>query len=116
MFKARVKPPEPAKVLADYCRRMGFPAPAAEHEFAKPVRPWKFDFAWPGLKVALELEGGAFAGGRHTSGAGYRDDCAKYSEAALRGWLVLRVLTSDAHKPRSLGLVYRAMRARGVKA
>jgi hypothetical protein len=40
-----------------------------EHRF-HPVRRWRFDAAFPARKVAVELDGGIFAAGRHTRGAG----------------------------------------------
>src|SRR5687768_16750315 len=37
-----------------------------EHPMAStPARRWRFDFAWPELKVAVECDGGTFTGGRH---------------------------------------------------
>lgn len=60
-----------------------------EHKF-DPVRQWRFDFAWPALKVALECEGITYEGGRHQRPAGFEDDCRKYNAAALQGWQVLR--------------------------
>lgn len=64
--------------------------PAREFYFARPTRMWRFDFAWPLERVAVEIEGGTWTNGRHTRGSGFADDCEKYSEAALRGWCVLR--------------------------
>jgi very-short-patch-repair endonuclease len=55
-----------------------------------PKRKWRFDFAFPGDKIAIECEGGVFTGGRHVSGSGMSKDCEKYNEAALLGWKVLR--------------------------
>jgi very-short-patch-repair endonuclease len=55
------------------------------------VRRWRFDFAWPDRKVALEVEGGVWISGRHTRAAGYINDTEKYNEAVLLGWRVLRV-------------------------
>lgn len=55
-----------------------------------PVRKWRFDFAWPNLKIAAEVEGGAWSQGRHTRGAGFVGDCEKYNAALLAGWQVLR--------------------------
>ena len=59
------------------------------------ARKWRFDFAWPQLKIAVEVEGGAWSQGRHTRGAGYIEDCKKYNEAVMQGWHVLR-FTSEA--------------------
>ena len=64
-----------------------------EYKF-HPRRKWKFDFAWPLFRVAVEIEGGTWIGGRHVTGAGYAKDCEKYNAAALAGWFVFR-FTSD---------------------
>ena len=60
-----------------------------------PTRKWKFDFAHEATKVAIEIEGGTWSGGRHTRGAGYAKDCEKYREAALLGWTVFRFVGSQ---------------------
>lgn len=67
----------------------GIPAPVAEYRFHK-TRKWRFDYAWPDIKVALEIEGGVWTGGRHTRGAGFLRDIEKYNAAAVAGWTVLR--------------------------
>ena len=64
-----------------------------EYRFAPPRR-WRFDFAHPASRVAIELDGGTWTAGRHSRGAGYSGDCEKLNAAAARGWLVFR-LTSD---------------------
>ena len=76
--------------MALHIRALGLPEPECEYRFARP-RQWRFDFAWPALLLAVEVEGGSWSGGRHTSGAGFAADCEKYNEATLRGWRVLRV-------------------------
>jgi very-short-patch-repair endonuclease len=53
-------------------------------------RRWRFDFAWPSQKLAVEIEGGVWSRGRHTRGAGYVADLEKYNAATLLGWQVLR--------------------------
>jgi very-short-patch-repair endonuclease len=60
-----------------------------EHRF-HPVRRWRFDFAWPELMFAAEVEGGTWVHGRHTRGAGVAKDLEKYNEAMLLGWNVAR--------------------------
>jgi len=59
----------------------------AEHRF-HPVRRWRFDFAWVGPKVAVEVDGGQFKalGGRHNGDP----DRFKMNTATSMGWRVLR--------------------------
>ena len=58
-----------------------------------PTRMWRFDFAFPDLKIAIELEGGVYTRGAHTRGAHYKSDCEKYNSASILGWVVLRYTT-----------------------
>ena len=69
----------------------GLPVPVCQHRFAKPRR-WMFDFAWPQMMVALEIEGGSWVSGRHVRGSGFIADCEKYSTAASQGWRIVRVV------------------------
>ena len=74
-------------------RQLGGPELEPEYRF-HDTRRWRFDFAIPEQRLAIELEGGTFTGGRHTRGKGFAADCHKYNEAALAGWRVFR-LTAD---------------------
>lgn len=63
-----------------------------EREFRfHPTRRWRFDFAFPSKRIAVEIDGGIFSGGRHTQGAGFLADLEKFAEALALGWRVLRV-------------------------
>ena len=66
------------------------PAPVREYEFAKPRR-WRFDFAWPDVRVAVEIEGLTRDGGRHQKRQGFLADAEKYEAALMLGWTVYRV-------------------------
>jgi very-short-patch-repair endonuclease len=95
-----------ANLFIALCRAKLGLIPTREHHFATPCRNWRFDFAWwPARLVALEVEGGSFAGGRHTRGSGFREDAAKYNHATCLGWRVLRVLPEQLNSPRTFQLL-----------
>jgi len=91
----------------------GLPRPVREYRWAKGLRnengrprQWRFDFAWPDLKIACEVEGASGmmrpcrrcghpnpAGGRHHTADGYAKDCEKYNAAHRLGWVVQRVVS-----------------------
>jgi len=78
--------------LAFQIKAAKLPTPEREYAFAKAIgRRWRFDFAWPERKVAAEVEGAIFVGGRHNRALGMMADMEKYNAAALLGWVVLRV-------------------------
>lgn len=80
--------------------------PAAEVRF-DASRRWRFDRAWEGCKLAVEIEGGTWVKGRHSRGSGMRKDAEKYNAATLAGWRVLR-FTGDMVKDGSAIAVVRA--------
>jgi hypothetical protein len=60
-----------------------------EYQFATD-RKWRFDAAVPSKSIAIEIEGGHWAGGAHVRGKHFESDMEKYNRAALYGWRVLR--------------------------
>ena len=53
-------------------------------------RRFRFDFALPIHKIAIEYEGIVSGKSRHTSITGYTRDTEKYNLATIEGWKVLR--------------------------
>jgi hypothetical protein len=92
----------------------GLPEPEREVRF-HPTRRWRFDQAWLEYKVACEVEGGTWAGGRHVTGSGFERDCSKYNEAAILGWLVIRVTGKHIANGKALVWIRRALVERGWK-
>lgn len=105
-------PPMPsgyAQNLKFQCRAAGLPEPEIEVRF-HPVRRWRFDFAWPALQLAVEVDGGTWVGGRHNRGAGYERDCEKLNAAALLGWRVLRFTMAMVKDGRAVTVLEQALR------
>jgi len=69
-----------------------WPEPTPEYRF-HPKRRWRFDFAYPELKIAVEVEGGTWTKGAHVRGKHFTSDCEKYNNAILLGWQVFRFTT-----------------------
>ena len=86
------------------CQALGIPTPVAEYRFAPPRR-WRLDFAWPEQKLALEVEGGVWTGGRHTRGSGFIGDMEKYNALAMMRWYLLRVTPTQIKSGEAATLV-----------
>lgn len=87
-----------AELFAFHCRAAGL-TPVREFAFADSIgRRWRADFAWPDLRLLVEIEGIVVrrvngrtqAGGRHATIGGIIGDCEKYNAAAILGYHVLR--------------------------
>jgi hypothetical protein len=89
----------------------GLPAPVQEHP-VQAGRKWRFDFAWPELMVALEVEGGTHANGRHSRAGGYESDANKYNAATLAGWSVYRATGDMVRSGEALSLMMIALQQR----
>ena len=84
------RPPVPRIYpLVGLCRAAGLPEPVPEYRF-HPLRKWRFDYAFPLHRVAVEIDGGLWTQGRHNRAAGYIADMEKLNAAALLGFRVLR--------------------------
>ena len=62
-----------------------------------PTRRWRFDYAVPNLKIAVEYQGHGQMSGRkndhvggHASVKGLANDCQKFNEAQILGWKVIK--------------------------
>jgi len=66
-----------------------------EYPFAKSVgRRFRFDRCHMDQRVAIEIMGGTYTGGRHTSPSGYKKDCEKMLIAGELQWQMI-YLTCD---------------------
>lgn len=105
-----------SKVLLEQIRLSQLPDPLLEYTF-HANRKWRFDFCWKnhGQLVACEVEGGIWmqtTTGRskgHAHPQRFESDCEKYNEAALYGWLVIRVTPAMIRDGRAMDWLERAL-------
>ena len=103
-------------VLLEQIRLSDLPEPVREYRF-HANRQWRFDFCWKnvGKLVACEVEGGIWMQtetGRskgHAHPLRFESDCEKYNEAALYGWLVIRVTPDMIRDGRAIDWLERAL-------
>ena len=93
------------------CAVAGLPEPVCEYAFAPPRR-WRFDYAFIEQKVAVEVDGGLFSGGRHARGAGIRKDYEKRNNAAILGWRMLHFLPEQVESGEAIDAIERTLRGR----
>lgn len=77
-----------------------------------PERKWRFDYALPELKIAIEIDGGLFTGGRHSGGVGQLNDMEKMNTATSMGWLVFHYTPEDCFSMALREQVGRAVKMR----
>ena len=68
----------------------GLPMPEREYRAIKG-RMFRFDFAWtePNHRLLMEVNGGTYTKGAHSTGQGIARDYEKANLAVLQGWRVL---------------------------
>jgi very-short-patch-repair endonuclease len=77
-----------------------------------PTRKWRFDYACPELKIAIEVDGGVFTGGRHSGGVGQVKDMEKMNHAASMQWLVFHAIPDEMFDLRLRELIMGAIKER----
>ena len=89
--KATKTPPAPSWDLFTVLIKTELRTECVKEYRCHPKRRWRFDDALPEHRIAVEVEGGVWSGGRHTSPKGFLGDIEKYNCAALMGWRLFRV-------------------------
>ena len=74
--------------LALQIRVLDLPEPIREYPAIKG-RKFRFDFAWVERKLLVEVNGGTYTKGAHSTGRGIARDYEKANLAVLQGWRVL---------------------------
>ena len=103
------------EIFAFHVKLSTLPDPVREHRFSEATkRRWRFDFAWPHFKIAVEIEGlihfgknpdGSTKTSRHQTSRGYQNDLNKYNQGVLEGWHVLRFSQHQVKTGQAITLV-----------
>jgi very-short-patch-repair endonuclease len=82
-----------------------------EVAFAAPLRRWRADFEITDQRPPLlvEIDGGAFIGGRHSRGQGVANDAEKQSAAAILGYRVIRATPAQVADGSCLSWIQQAL-------
>ena len=70
-----------------------------------PSRMWRFDYAIPSLRIAIEIDGGIWIQGRHNRPSGYVGDMEKFNAAATLGWVVLKFTPQEQYSRKAFDLI-----------
>jgi len=81
---------------------------------AARLHDWRFDFAWPSIAFAVEVEGVTASGGRHQRIGGFIVDIEKYHHALALGWTVYRTTGKLIKNGQSLNLIEQIVKKRGL--
>jgi len=103
--------PEPEREYRFAARSLGLGPGIRERLRRAGLKDWRFDFAWPEHRLAVEVEGGSWSKGRHVRGTGFEEDCEKYNAASFDEWAVLRFTTAMVRDGRALATIKRALAA-----
>jgi hypothetical protein len=111
-------PPDLNSGLANLVRLAGLREPIHEFPFGGLAgnRRWRIDLAWPDARLAVEIDGGTFTGGRHVRGVGAEGDRQKRNELVLAGWRVLVFTSKINDDGRALDAISRALEEFPVRA
>jgi hypothetical protein len=77
--------------FARLCRRADLPLPVLQYEIEVGGRRRRLDAAWPGLRVAVEVDGFASRVNRTR----FQDDRSRQNDLVRSGWTVLRFTWED---------------------
>ena len=99
-----------AATLAVHLTRHGVEGWVREHRF-HASRKWRIDVAFVERRLAVEVDGGVWTGGRHSRGSGVMDDCEKFSALAIAGWRLIRVTPAHVRDGTAVQWIKQALEA-----
>ncbi|HNH30447.1 MAG TPA: hypothetical protein PKU71_13590 [bacterium] len=117
------------KVFIELLTKKGLGPPEKEFRFHNK-RKWRLDYAYPSLKIGIEINGGAWKkttyrnkrgelvtaiGGRHNIGKGYLRDIEKKNTLTILGWAILEFTPDQTSKSETIDQIALLIQARKVQ-
>lgn len=87
---------------------LGLPTPEKQAKLI-PGRKFAFDFYWPSAKLAVEIQGGTWNIGGHSTGTGIARDCEKANLAVMHGYRVMHFTTQMVKNGEALDFIEGAL-------
>ena len=84
-----------------------------EYQFSK--RKFRFDFCCPVSKVAIEIQGGTWTQGGHSTGHGIQSDYQKMNTAQMLGWQVYQLTPEQSLDTETWRCIAKCIRERPPK-
>lgn len=78
-----------------------------------PTRRWRLDYYAAQYKLAVEIHGGVFSAGRHTTGVGFTEDRIKINAAHEMGITVLEFTGAMLQDGTAIAQTQRVLEGRG---
>lgn len=72
----------------------GLPEPVQQHELRLPTRRCRIDLAYPGVKLAIEVDGF----GPHTTRTAFDRDRARANDLTTAGWTIPRFTSASTDR------------------
>jgi hypothetical protein len=84
-----------------------------KHVRFHPTRKWELDYLAKAFSLGIEIHGGIFSAGRHTTGTGFENDRAKMNAAHELGITVLEFTGAMLTDGTAIAQTERVLRTRG---
>lgn len=106
--QARAKREHLELTLLQQIRQAGLPEPARQLKLIEG-REWSWDFVYPENMITIEVQGGTWGLGAHSSGAGIARDCEKNNAAAMACWCCLAFTVDQIRSGYALDTIRKAL-------
>jgi hypothetical protein len=97
-----------ASIVRSYYLSQGLPEPVFEYRIV-PDRKYAWDICFPDQNIWIEVQGGIWRGGGHSTGTGLTRDYEKHNLATLHGWAGLYVTPKDVCMLDTVNMIKRLM-------